>query len=118
MSHDQLMSVLQQGTAILVQLAVFVAIVLLRDFKDHVQNYIVAHTTTKQRDLLTKLGHEAFVFAETVYKQEDGLTKLNEATKYVLEKAQGLGLGDIELSDVRAVIEAAWLQDKRTSAGS
>ncbi|MGZ4031191.1 MAG: phage holin, LLH family [Tumebacillaceae bacterium] len=109
---DQLMSLLQQGSGILVQLAVVAVLVLLRSFKNHLQSYYLSHTTTQQRQLLAQLGQEAFAFAETVYREMDGPAKLNEATKYLLDKSQSLGLGELPMNDVRAVIESAWLQNK------
>lgn len=114
---DQLMNLLHQGTGILVQLAVVVAMILLRKLKDHVQTYVLSHTTTQQRQLLAQLGQEAFAYAETVYRGMDGPAKLNEATKYLLDKSQALGLGEVPMTDVRAVIESAWLQNKSLLSG-
>ena len=39
--------------------------------------------------------------------------KLNEAIKYLLDRATEQGLGDVPMMDARAIIESAWLDDKR-----
>jgi hypothetical protein len=116
--NDQLWTLLHQGSGILVQLAVVVALVLLRKFKDQIQSYYLSHNTTQQRQLLAQLGQEAFAYAETVYRDMDGPAKLNEATKYLLDKSQSLGLGEVPMTDVRAVIESAWLQNKSLLGGT
>lgn len=111
--HALWVALLQQGTTILVQMAILVVLFLLRTLKAHLQTYVVAHTTTQQRQLLAQLGQEAFSYAETVYQGLDGPAKLNEATKYLLDKANTTGLGQVQLQDARAVIESAWLADQR-----
>ncbi|TEB13910.1 hypothetical protein Psfp_03326 [Pelotomaculum sp. FP] len=74
--------------------------------------YFEARTTTEQRQVLALLGKEAFSFAETVYKELKDPDKLAEAVKYLEQKAAVVGI-KVTFEEARAVVEAAWLEDKR-----
>lgn len=106
----------QNGMAILLQLVVIIGLFLLRKLKGRMEAFYDAHTTTQQRALLGQIGREAFAFAETVYREYDGPAKMNEAIKYLLDAGSKLGLQEISLTDARAVIESAWLNDKRSTS--
>jgi hypothetical protein len=106
--------ILNQGLNILLQASVLVLLYLFRQIAQKISAYYESHTTLRQRELLTQLGREAFTFAETVYRSMDGEAKLNEALRYLLSKAEQHGLS-ISMKDARALIEQAWLEDKRRS---
>jgi hypothetical protein len=108
------MGLLNQGLTILLQAAVLILLYLFRQIGQKITAYYESHTTMRQRQLLALLGREAFAFAETVYKSLDGDAKLNEALRYLLSKAEQHGLS-ISMKDARAVIEQAWLEDRRLS---
>ncbi|HOV79346.1 MAG TPA: phage holin, LLH family [Bacillota bacterium] len=84
----------------------------LNSLKKKAEAYFEARTTTEQRQILALLGKEAFSFAETVYKELKGPEKLAEAVKYLLDKAEAAGI-KVTVEEARAVVEAAWLEDKR-----
>jgi hypothetical protein len=84
----------------------------LNGLKQKAEAYYEARTTTEQRTTLALLGKEAFSFAEAVYKDLDGPRKLAEAVKFAEGRAQQLGL-KVDFEDIRAVVETAWLEDKR-----
>ncbi|PWK13898.1 phage holin, LLH family [Tumebacillus permanentifrigoris] len=113
---DSWMSLVQQGTTVLVQIAVLVVIILVRTVKKRLETYYTSHTTVQQRQLLSQFGREAFAYAETVYRDYDGPAKMNEAIKYLLDTGESAGMKDIPLTSARAVIESAWLDDKRKTS--
>ncbi|OPX88132.1 MAG: Phage holin protein (Holin_LLH) [Pelotomaculum sp. PtaB.Bin104] len=84
----------------------------LNGLKKKAEAYYESKTTTEQRKTLAFLGKEAFSFAETAYKELKGPDKLAEAVKYLEAKAASNGLS-ITAEEVRAAVEAAWLEDKR-----
>ncbi|GIM47148.1 hypothetical protein DNHGIG_26970 [Collibacillus ludicampi] len=106
--------ILNQGLNILLQASVLVLLYLFRQLVQKISAYYESHTSLRQRELLTMLGHEAFTFAETVYRNMDRDAKLNEALRYLLSKAEQHGLS-ISMKDARAVIEKDWLEDRRRS---
>jgi len=111
--NEGIMAYMQEGVALILQIAVFAALFFLRTLKDKVQTYYTSKTTHQDRLLLAQIGREAFAFAETVYRGHDGPAKLNEAIKYLLDRAKEHGLGDVPMMDARAVIESAWLESDR-----
>jgi hypothetical protein len=110
------MSLVQQGASVLLQAAVLVVIILVRNLKKRLETYYNAHSTAQERQLLSQIGREAFAYAETVYRDYDGPAKMNEAIKYLLDTGANSGLKDIPLTSARAVIESAWLDDKRKTS--
>jgi len=112
---EQLLGMIGDGTGIVLQIVLLVGVLVLRAFKEPLMKAITTHTTAKQREVLTQLGREAFAFAETVHAGLDGPAKMNEAVKFMLERCDGCGLHDVDMRDVQAVIESAWLQDRRQS---
>ncbi len=112
---EQILSMLKDGASILLEVAILAGLLLFRDIKQRIQQYYDTHTTLQQRNLLAQLGREAFSYAETVYAREDGPSKMNEAIKYMLDKCASCGMKDVEVKDLRAVIESAWLQDRRSA---
>jgi hypothetical protein len=107
------MNLIQQGADILFQIGILLGLFLLRTLKGKVQTFVDAKTTVQQRQMLTQLGKEAFAYAETVYRGHDGPAKLNEALKYLLDRCDSSGLCDVHMKEARAVIESAWIEDKR-----
>ncbi|MBL0386284.1 hypothetical protein JJB07_06405 [Tumebacillus sp. ITR2] len=110
---DAWLPLVDQGVAVLLQIAVLAAFILLKNLKSRLESYYTAHTSTQERQLLAQFGREAFAFAETVYRDYDGPAKMNEAIKYLLDAGTKYGMKDIPLTEARAVIESAWLDDKR-----
>lgn len=110
---EQILGMLQDGASIVLQIAVLAGLLLLRNLKQRMQNYYDAQTTLQNRQLLAQLGREAFSYAETVYTTEDGPAKMNEAVKYLMDKCETCGMKDVPMKDMRAVIESAWLDDRR-----
>ena len=102
-----------QGVGILLQLAILAGMFLLRKFKQSAQTFYESNTTIQQRQLLSQLGREAFVYAETVYAQMDGPAKLNEAIKYLYDRCDTCGIENLHMQEARAVVESAWLEDRR-----
>lgn len=105
----------QYATEILLA-AIGVLVVLakawLNKLKQKAEAYLESKTTTEQLKTLALLGKEAFSFAETAYKELGGADKLEQAKKYLEEKAAAVGI-KLTAEEVKAVIEAAWLEDKR-----
>lgn len=106
---------LQQGFSLLIQL-VFLGIAAgLIWLRKKIIQYVTTQTTARTRDLLSQIGKEAFAYAETVYGAMDGPAKLNEAIKYMLNVLGQHGYKDVPMQDIRAVIEQAWLENRRQS---
>ena len=108
-----LMNLIQQGADILFQIGILLGLFLLRTLKARVKTFVDSKTTVQQRAMLSQLGKEAFAYAETVYRGHDGPAKLNEAIKYLLDRCDTCGLNDVHMKEARAVIESAWIEDKR-----
>lgn len=110
--HEQ---ITQYATEILLA-AIGVLVVLakawLAGLKQKAEAYLESKTTAEQRKTLVLLGKEAFSFAETAYKDLGGADKLEQAKKYLEEKAAVVGI-KLTAEEVKAAIEAAWLEDKR-----
>lgn len=84
----------------------------LEGLKRKAEAYYEARTTAEQRQTLALLGKEAFSFAEAVYRELDGPGKLERAVEYVELKAAAAGIR-VPAEEIRAVVEAAWLDKKR-----
>lgn len=78
--------------------------------------YYNAHTNEKDRELLHKIGMEAFSWAQTLYKEHDGDRKLQEAFAYASEKLANLGV-EMSGDEIRAAIEKAVVDYKAQKAG-
>lgn len=107
---------IQQYTTELILAALALLTVLvkgwLQELKKKAEAYFEARTTNEQRQVLALLGKEAFSFAETVYRELKGPEKLAKAVQYAEEKAAAAGI-KVSFEEARAVVEAAWLEDKR-----
>jgi predicted ArsR family transcriptional regulator len=110
---EQILGMLQDGASIVLEVAVLVGLLLLRNVKQHLEKFYAAKTLLEQRQLLAQLGREAFSYAETVHGSKDGPAKMNEAIKYMLEKCDDCGMKEVSMKDLRAVIESAWLENCR-----
>lgn len=78
--------------------------------------YYNAHTNEKDRELLHKIGKEAFAWAETIYKEYEGDVKLNKAYEYASDKLKSVGI-DVSGDEIRAAIEKAVIDYKAQKAG-
>lgn len=78
--------------------------------------YYNAHTNEKDRELLHKIGKEAFAWAETLYKEYEGDIKLNKAFEYASDKLKSVGI-DVTGDEIRAAIEKAVVDYKAQKAG-
>jgi len=78
--------------------------------------YYNAHTNEKDRELLHKIGKEAFAWAEALYKEHDGDRKLQEAFEYASEKLKAVGV-DVSGDEIRASIEKAVVDYNAKKAG-
>ncbi|KAA8747094.1 phage holin [Paenibacillus sp. UASWS1643] len=78
--------------------------------------YYNAHTNEKDRELLHKIGMEAFSWAQTVYREYEGDRKLQEAYSYASEKLANLGV-EMSGDEIRAAIEKAVVDYNAKKAG-
>lgn len=101
MIHDALL--------VLLQIAVFMGLRSLQNWRAQAVAYYAKRTTTEQREWLKLVGNEAFHYSERVFASLDGPAKLNEAVKYVLDRAESHGI-TVSYPEVRAVIEKAWAE--------
>lgn len=115
---NQLAELLQQGLAILLQILLLGIVAGLLWIRKQLTAYIKSHFTIQERAFLERVGKEAFTYAETVFGTLDGPAKLNEATKYMLDVLNRMGMKDVPMKDIRAMIEQAWLEDRRKSGRS
>lgn len=80
--------------------------------------WLVANTNDKQREILQKIGQEAFAHAETIFKGMGGQKKLDEAYGYAVQKLLGLGVVMTQ-EEIQAAIHKAWLEyQAQVNAGS
>ncbi|KEO82046.1 phage holin, LLH family [Tumebacillus flagellatus] len=115
---DAWLQLVDQGAAVLLQIAVLAALLFLKNLKTRLETYYTTHTSAQERQMLAQFGREAFAYAETVYRDYDGPAKMNEAIKYLLDTGAKYGMQDLPLTEVRAVIESAWLDDKRKTSSA
>lgn len=112
---NQVTELLQQGLVILLQIGLLAVVAGLLWIRKQLTMYIQSHTTVQERAFLERVGKEAFTYAETVFGALDGPAKLNEATKYMLDVLNQHGMNNVPMKDIRAIIEQAWLEDRRKS---
>ncbi|MFN0222101.1 phage holin, LLH family [Paenibacillus sp. KR2-11] len=67
-----------------------------------------AKTTDTQREVLKKVGVEAFAHAETLFKGMGGEAKLDAAFEYASKKLGQLGI-NLSAEEIKASIHKAWL---------
>lgn len=109
------MDLLHNGLSLLLQVVLLGALAGLIWVRKELKQYIVAHTTLREREFLAQVGKAAFSYAETAHGSLDGPGKLNEALKYMLKVLEDHGMQDVSMETMRAAIEAAWLEDRRAS---
>jgi hypothetical protein len=101
----------------LLYLIFFILIIWARSFLKawlpKIENWIKAHTTAAQREIIKKLGSEAFAYAETVYREKTGADKLKVALAYFNQHMDACGLTNLSTESINAAIHRAWLEDKR-----
>ncbi len=110
--HEQINQYVTQVLLAALALLTVLIKLWLEGLKKKAEAYYEARTTAEQRQTLALLGKEAFSFAETVYLELDGPGKLERAIEYVALKAAAAGI-HVPAEEIRAVVEAAWLVDKR-----
>ena len=81
---------------------------LLKTLKAKLDIWLDAKLSVEQRNLLHKIGKEAFTHAETVYKYADGEKKLDQAYTYATSRLASLGIKMSE-QEIKAAIHEAWL---------
>lgn len=84
----------------------------IKKAQNKAEQYYKAHTNEKDRELLHKIGLEAFAWAETLYKEYEGDRKLQEAFAYASEKLKSIGV-DVSGDEIRAAIEKAVVDYKK-----
>jgi len=110
---DAILSYVQGGAGLLLQLAGLVVLALLGRAGSTVQAFLRARTERDRRVLLGQLGREAYAFAETIYHHKDSASKRDEAMRYLLDKCDACGIRNLQMADARAALEMAWLEDRR-----
>jgi len=110
--HEQINQYVAEIVLIVISILVLLVKAWLTELKKKAEAYLESKTTAEQRQTLALLGKEAFSFAETVFRGFDGQKKLDAAIEYVEQKAAALGI-NVPAEEVRAAVEAAWLEDKR-----
>ncbi|WP_145413814.1 phage holin [Paenibacillus xylanexedens] len=78
--------------------------------------YYNAHTNEKDRELLHKIGKEAFSWAEALYKEYEGDVKLKKAYEYASDRLKSVGI-DVSGDEIRASIEKAVVDYNAKKAG-
>jgi LL-H family phage holin len=107
------MNLMQQALNVLLQVVVIGMLAGLVWLRKELKNYIVTHTTNREREIISEIGRTAFSYAEVVYRSQEGQEKLNLAMKYMIETLEKNGIKDVPMETIRAEIERAWLNDRR-----
>lgn len=81
----------------------------IASLRTKLEAWVVARTSSAQRDLLHKLASEAYAWAEQQYGQGNGQAKLSEAVRYVLERLRLDKIG-ISAEDATAAVQKAWAE--------
>ncbi|AFC32118.1 hypothetical protein PM3016_5418 [Paenibacillus mucilaginosus 3016] len=89
-------------------IAALIALAGLRQVKKKALELYKAQTTDAQREVLNKVGTEAFAHAETLYKGMGGDAKLDAAYQYASKKLGQLGI-NLSVDEIKASIHTAWL---------
>ena len=84
-------------------------VIALRSLRHKAGAYYDTRATLKQREWLQQVGDEAYHFAERTFDGYQGEAKLYQASRYVRDRAEELGIS-LSNSEIRAVIEKAWLE--------
>jgi len=81
----------------------------LRSVRRNATAYYETRATLKQREWLRMVGEEAYHFAERAYGGHESEAKRYQASRYVRDRAEELGV-ELSNSEIRASIERAWLE--------
>lgn len=84
-------------------------VIALRGVRRNATAYYDARATLKQREWLRLVGEEAYHFAERAYGGHESEAKRYQASRYVRDRAEELGV-ELTNSEIRASIERAWLE--------
>ncbi|WP_426453871.1 phage holin, LLH family [Paenibacillus sp. S-38] len=80
----------------------------LRQVRKKAVDLYNAQTTNEQREVLKKVGVEAFAHAETLFKGMGGEAKLSAALDYASQKLGEFGF-KLTSEEIKASIHKAWL---------
>ncbi|WP_426447531.1 phage holin, LLH family [Paenibacillus sp. S-38] len=89
-------------------IAALIALAGLRQVKKKALELYNAQTTDSQREVLRKVGVEAFAHAETIFKGMGGEAKLSAAYEYASDKLEQVGI-NLSADEIKASIHKAWL---------
>lgn len=119
--HDLLMQAVSDvlTAAFLAALGLIVRLALLewRRFQPKVDEWLAKQVDASTRELLSRVGREAFVFAETAYQQLSGPERLQYALDYASKVLNQYGV-KVTPEEISAVIHSAWLEDKRAQVAA
>lgn len=103
--------------AFLAALGLIVRLALMewRKMKPKIDEWLSKQLDASTRELLSRVGQEAFVFAETTYRQLSGTERLQYALEYATRVLNQYGV-KVTPEEISAAIHSAWLADKRQQA--
>jgi LL-H family phage holin len=88
-------------------LLAMIILAFITQLRRKVEAWLVARTSTAQRELLHKLAAEAYAWMERQYGPEAGQQKLTEAVRYVMDRLHLEKIG-LSIEDVTAAVQKAW----------
>ena len=83
-------------------------VIALRSLRRNATAYYDTRATLKQREWLRLIGEEAYHFAERAYGGHESEAKRYQASRYVRDRAEELGV-QLSNSEICASLERAWL---------
>lgn len=88
-------------------LLAMIILAFIAQLRRKVEAWLVARTSSAQRELLHKLAAEAYAWMERQYGPEAGQQKLTEAVQYVMDRLHLEKIG-LSVEDVTAAVQKAW----------
>ncbi|GMA51729.1 hypothetical protein GCM10025857_30860 [Alicyclobacillus contaminans] len=110
--HSLWLTVLHQMVMLLLQSVFCLLLVLVHCLWPTVRRWLNQHVSQQERQLLSTIGHEAYIFAESVYAGHGGDEKLQQALTYALA-VLGKSGQSFTVGEIRAAIENAVRMAKR-----
>lgn len=93
--------------AVLVALGGVIITALVKG-KKRIEDWLEAHTTAAQREILAKLAEDAYAFGEQTNKDYKGSVKLGKAVMYVRDRIPDKY--QTPTQDIIAAVQKAWIQ--------
>lgn len=119
--HDLIMQAVSDVlTAVfLAALGLIVRLALLewRKVQPRLDEWLEKQVDASTRELLARVGREAFVFAETAYRQLSGPERLQYALEYATRVLNQYGV-KVTPEEISAAIHSSWLEDKRAQVAA